>query len=106
MIPLIRSHSELMAITESRDNHMAVSKNNEIDSLTEHSGQRKRYLRSLDKKEISLPKLPETIRCKWKKNKDSVSRFIDRLGYNSQIQSSYDLTLLERQNNNNQEDVA
>ena len=38
--------------------------------------------------------------------KESVSRFIDNLDYNNQIQSSYDLTLIERQNKRTQQDVA
>ena len=106
MIPFIRSLSELMAITDSRDSKIYLSKSNEIPSSTVDSGQRKRYLKSLEKKEINLPSLPSTLRRKWMKNKESVSKFIDDLDYNNQIQSSYDLTLLERQNKRNQQDVA
>ena len=106
MIPFIRSLSELMAITESRDIQKHLSQHNERHSSTIDSGQRKRYIRSLDKKEVYLPNLPKTIRHKWIKNRESVSRFIDELDYNNQIQSSYDLTLIERQNSRTQEDVA
>ena len=106
MIPFIRSLSELMAITDSRDNQKHVSQNNESYSSTVDSGQRKRYLKSLDKKKVNLPNLPKTIRRKWMQNKTSISRFIDDLDYNNQIQSSYDLTLIERQNKRNQQDVA
>ncbi len=106
MIPFIRSLSELMAITDSRDSNNHLSKSNDIHSSTVDSGQRKRYLRSLEKKGVNLPNLPKTIRRKWIQNKESVSSFIDDLDYNNQIQSSYDLTLLERQNNRSEQDVA
>ena len=106
MIPFIRSLSELMAITESRDRQKHVSQYNERYSSTVDSGQRKRYMKSLNKKEVDLPDLPKTIRHKWMQNKTSLSRFIDDLDYNNQIQSSYDLTLIERQNNRAQQDVA
>ena len=102
MIPCIRSLSELIAITDSRD----ITKINEFDSTTVDSGQRKRYLRSLEKKEVGLPDLPKKIRRKWIHNKNSVIRFFDDLDYNNQIQSSYELTLLERQNKQNRQDVA
>ena len=106
MIPFIRSLSELMAITDSRECQKHVSQYNESYSSTVDSGQRKRYIKSLDKKEVGLPNLPKTIRRKWMQNKTSISRFIDDLDYNNQIQSSYDLTLIERQNKRNQQDVA
>ena len=106
MIPFIRSLSELMAITESRDRKEYLLKDNEIQSSTVDSGQRKRYIRSLVKNEVKLPDLPKTIRRKWLQNKESVSRFIDELDYNNQIQSSYELTLLERQNKRNNQDAA
>ena len=106
MIPFIRSLSELMAITDSRECQKHVSQYNESYSSTVDSGQRKRYIKSLDKKEVGLPDLPKTIRHKWIQNKTSISRFIDDLDYNNQIQSSYDLTLIERQNKRNQQDVA
>ena len=106
MIPFIRSFSELMAITESRDSQKHVSQYNESYSSMVDSGQRKRYIKSLNKKKVDLPDLPKTIRRKWMQNKLSISRFIDDLDYNNQIQSSYDLTLIERQNKRTQQDVA
>ena len=106
MIPFIRSLSELMAITDSRESQKYVSQYNESYSSTVDSGQRNRYIKSLDKKEVNLANLPKTIRRKWMQNKTSISRFIDDLDYNNQIQSSYDLTLIERQNKRNQQDVA
>ena len=106
MIPFIRSLSELMAITESREYENDFPKNNESYSSIMDSGQRKRYERSLEKKDIDLPDLPKRIRRNWIQKKDKISKFIDELDYNNQIQSSYDLTLLERQNKRNTQDVA
>tara|TARA_B100000965_G_scaffold387129_1_gene390137 strand:- start:146 stop:466 length:321 start_codon:yes stop_codon:yes gene_type:complete len=106
MIPIIRSLSELIAITESRDNRKELSRNNEIYDYSFDSGQRKRYIRSIGKKEVKLPSLPKTIRSKWIENKESISKFIDGLDYNNQIPSSYDLTLLERLNERNLKDAA
>tara|TARA_B100000945_G_scaffold217945_1_gene175871 strand:- start:499 stop:819 length:321 start_codon:yes stop_codon:yes gene_type:complete len=106
MIPFIRSLSELKALTEYRDNQKNLSRHNESYKLTVDSGKRKQYLISLDKEKVELPNLPKIIRDKWIRNKKSVSRFIDELDYNNQIQSSYDLTLIERQNERTQKDVA
>ena len=106
MIPFIRSLSELKAITKSRDCHINLSRNNERYNSTIDSGQRKRYIRSPEKKEVELPNLPKIIRHNWIQNKKSISKFIDELDYNNQVQSSYDLTLIERQNKRSQQDVA
>ena len=106
MIPYIRSLAELMAITKSREGEKSLSQTNESRSSTMDSGQRKRYIRSIDKEEVDLPELPKTIRHKWIQNKKKISRFIDDLDYNNQIPSSYDLTLIERQNKGNNQDAA
>ena len=105
MIPFIRSLSELMAITESREIKRDLSQS--IDSINSimDSGQKKRYKKSLDKKKVDLPDLPKIKRL-WIQKKENISRFINELDYNNQNQSSYDLTLLERQNKRNQQDVA
>ena len=83
-----------------------ISQYNKSNSSTVDRGQRKQYIKSLNKEQINMPDLPKTIRRKWMQNKTSISRFIDELDYNNQIQSSYDLTLIERQNKRNQQDVA
>tara|TARA_Y100001968_G_C19104964_1_gene594420 strand:- start:357 stop:677 length:321 start_codon:yes stop_codon:yes gene_type:complete len=106
MIPFIRSLSELKAITESRDVKNNNHQNIESYSLEIDSGQRKRYIRSLHKTEVSLPNLPKTIRRRWIKSNENISKFFDDLDYNNQIQSTYDLTLIEIQNKKNQQDVA
>ena len=106
MIPFIRSLPELTAITESRETKNDLSQNNKSYTSTMDCGQRKLYTRSFDKKDVDLPDLPKTIRNNWMKKKESLSRFVDELDYNNQIQSSYDLTLLETQNMRNDQDVA
>ena len=106
MIPFIRSLSELMAITESREIQNDISQKNESYNSILDSGQRKRYTRSLEKKEVKLPSLPKKLRRNLINRKEELSRFVDELDYNNQIQSSYDLTLLERQNKRNTQDVA
>ena len=105
-MPFIRSLSELMFITESRDKANKKSKINKFNSLTEDSGQRKRYIRSYDDKKINLPDLTKTNRPNWIKGKEAVSKFFDTLDYNNQIQSSYDITLLERQIAYDEKDAA
>ena len=92
MIPFIRSLSELMAITESRETQNDLSQNNESNNSIMDSGQRKRYTRSLERKDVGLPNLPKKIRLNWINRKEKLSRFVDELDYNNQIQSSYDLT--------------
>ena len=106
MIPSIRSLSELMAITKTRDIQRYNSRNPNLSISTVDSGKKKRYIRSPNKERVALPDLPKLIRRKWMHNKKYVSNFFDDLDYNNEIQSSYDLTLLERQNKENIQDVA
>jgi hypothetical protein len=106
MIPFSRSLSELMAIIGSRETQYDPSQDNESYNSIMDSGQRKRYTRSLDKKDVELPSLPKKIRRNWINRKEKLSRLVDELDYNNQIQSSYDLTLLERQNKRITQDVA
>tara|TARA_Y100001968_G_scaffold12743_1_gene10548 strand:- start:1644 stop:1964 length:321 start_codon:yes stop_codon:yes gene_type:complete len=106
MIPFIRSFTELMVITKSRDQYETDIQRNDTLCLSEESGQRKRYLNSEYEKKVDLPVLPKTKRRKWIKSKEAISRFFDNLDYSGQIQSSYDLTLLERQRNYDYKDVA
>ena len=106
MIPFIRSYSELMAITKSRDCQNNTLGRGQINSGPEDSGQHKRYVKSMGITKIELPDLPKSLRHKWFKKKEKLSRFLQELDYNNQIQSSYDLTLQERQNNNIYKDAA
>ena len=106
MIPIIRSFSELMAITKSRDVQDNIFRTGQIDIQPEDSGQRKRYVKSTGIIKVELPELPKSIRHKWLKKKEKFSRFLEELDYNNQIQSSYELTLQESQNNNIYKDAA
>ena len=106
MIPFIRSLSELMAITHSRDQHDKSLAKISLKNLPEIKKKRQASIDSENKKIIELPALPCTKRIKWIKRKEAVSRFFDELDYNNQIQSSYDLTLQARQSNTNHKDVA
>ena len=107
MIPYIRSIAELMIMTESRDNHKTERKlKSDTLKVTEDSSQRKRYLNSNHQDQVDLPDLPKYTRHKWIKGKKAVERFFEELDYNNQIQSSYDLTLIERQNKYDQHDAA
>ena len=106
MIPFIRSLSELRIITNSRDQAKNFPQDNNSLSLTEDSGQRKRYLRSINEDVIKLPNISKKAIRKWERSKYAVSKFLDNLDYHNQIQSSYDITLLTRQDNYNHKDVA
>ena len=106
MIPFIRSMSELMLITQSKDQiNKNVEKKDFID-LKDDSFQKERCIKSRNKRLISLPDIPKLKRRKWIKSKEVLSNFFDELDYNNEIPSSYDLTLLERQNNVDKYDAA
>ena len=106
MIPFIRSLTELMVITQPREQINKESEASDLNGGGENSGQRKRYIRSKYETEISLPDLPKVNKRKWIKGKEVVSKILEELDYNNQIQSSYELTLLQSQNNYDQHDVA
>ena len=106
MIPSIRSLSELMAITEARVIQKNLRAENDFNNTKVNKKQQNQHPESLYKKDIDLPALPKSIRRKWIQKKEIISRFIDDLDYNNQIQSSYDLTLLERQSQKRKQDVA
>ena len=106
MIPIIRSFAELMVLTESRDEVKMRQKVNIYNISTKDSAQRKRYIKSKDPKKVRLPDIQVKTREKWNSSKEAVSRFFDTLDYNNQIQSSYDLTLLKRQENHVNRDAA
>ena len=106
MIPFFRSLTELMVITQPRDQITKDSENSDLLEGGEYSGQRKRYIRSKHEKQIDLPDLPKVKRRKWIKGKEVVSKILEELDYNNQIQSSYELTLLQSQNNYDQHDAA
>ena len=106
MMPFIRSITELRIITKGRDRLNRDKKSNRLDIKTEIIEPRKTEYDLFDKKEITLPNIPKSTRRKWIKSKKRLSRFFDSLDYNNQIQSSFDLTLLENYNKYDQNDVA
>ena len=106
MIPLIRSLSELMAISKYRDPIIKITDNYNSEYSSIDSGQRKRYLKSMTEQTIDLPNLPRLIRRKWKRREDDILKFFDKLYYTNQIQATYDLTLQARQKNYKNNDVA
>ncbi len=105
MIPFIRSLAELMVITQARDQLNLADDNRESNKSSGECLKIKK-INSKKNKLIGLPEIPKIQRRKWKKRKEAVSRFFDELDYNNQIQSSYDLTLLESQNDYNKHDAA
>ena len=106
MIQVIRCHPELMAITKSRDttNKDAVKK--DFNSIKEVKDKQPQFKRVKNKREVSLITLPKRSRIKWKRSKDIMSKIIDTLDYNNQIQSSYDLIVLDRQQKHEHRDAA
>ena len=106
MIPFIRSMNELMVISQSRNQSNESNDNKDLEKITGITLKNDRYINSKSKKNIGLPELPKNKRRRWVKSKEAVSKFFKELDYNNQIQSSYDLTLLEIKNNFEKHDVA
>ena len=106
MIPSIRSIQELIELSNSRLRFNELNKSSEFNNLTEDSGQRKRYIRSENEEKIKLPIFDKISRPKWKKSKKALTSILKELDYNNQIQSSYDITLLEGVSKHDQRDVA
>ena len=107
MIPFFRSLNELMAITQSRTYLIKSGGKSEIKAFYKNiNGQKKPEKNGNGKKAVTLPSLPKSKRRKWIKSKEAVSKFLDNLDYNNQIQSSLDLTLLERQQKYEHKDIA
>ena len=106
MITIIRSITELMVLTKSRD-HLKQNKfNKDIKNSIICNKNKKNNKIPLAKKMIRLPNLPKIERRRWTKRKEAVSRFFDELDYNNQIQSTYDLTLLDSQKKYDHHDAA
>ena len=106
MIPFIRSLAELMVITKPIDKLDERSGKKEKSHSQDENNLKKDIINYKEKNTVVLPRIEKIKRKKWVKRKEAVSRFFDELEYNNQIPSSYDITLLENQNNYNQNDVA
>ena len=106
MIPFIRSHKELMVITQPKNQDKESQDKKEYQLYTEDSGQRKRYIRSKHEKEIDLPNIPKNIRRKSTKRKEDISKIFDKFEYNNNIKSTYELKLIQRQKKNDMNNAA
>ena len=106
MIPFIRSMTELMVITQSKNQGKMPNESKSLEELTKVRSKKDGYINYKHKKAVSLPEIHKTKRRRWVKSKEAVSRFFNELDYNNQIQSSYDITLLEMQNNYDKHDIA
>ena len=106
MIPIIRSLTEIMLTTQSRDQLNGKSKIKDLHSLNLSKKQKDKNSIYKKTEVISLPNIPKRTRRKWMKSKEAVSRFFDHLDYNNQIQSTYDLTLMDRQENYDHRDAV
>ena len=106
MIPSIRSIQELIETSNSRCRSNELNQISEFNNLAEDSGQRKRYIRSEHDEKIKLPIIQKISKKKWKKSKKVLAKIFKELDYNNQIQSTYDITLIERVSMNDHRDVA
>ena len=106
MIPFLRSMNELMVITHSRNKLNKSNDKKSLEKFTEESLKSDRCINCENKKKIGLPELPKNKRRRWVKSKEALSKFFEELDYNNQIQSSYDLTLLDMQNDFEEHDAA
>ena len=105
MILSIKSFNELMLTSQSEAKGIRNFNKTKLSKSIKNSHPQK-HIKAENKNFISLPNIPELKIRKWVKGKEAVSRFFDELDYNNQIQSSYDLTLLERQRSHDQNNVA
>lgn len=103
MIPFIRSITELMVMTDSRSD--VIQRKLDLN-VAEESAQRKRYLHSINEEQVVLPDIPKRPRLNWFKSKKAIKRFFDDLDYNNQNISSYDLTLIKKQEEQDYHDAA
>ena len=103
MIPFLRSPAELNIITQSKHREFKKLKNSHHGYII---NEKKEIKTSKSNKRVTLPQFPKTARQKWVKSKEAVSRFFEEMDYNNEIQSTYDITLIDRQRNYDHHDVA
>ncbi len=103
MITSIRSFVELMVMTDSKSD--SIKSNHDLNVI-EESGQRKRNLHSISEEQVVLPDIANITKRKWFKSKRAIKRFLDDLDYNNQNISSYDITLMKKQEDKNYHDAA
>ena len=106
MMTIIRSITELMVIATSKENLKQNEFEQDIKDLLPINNKSKKNRIPKNNKLIKLPNLPKTERRRWTKRKEALSKFLDELDYNNQIQSTYDLTLIDSQKNYEHHDAA
>ena len=106
MILSIRSLKELSLVTKSREKVKREHIKIDLNESKQNFYQQNKQIVQKDIKLINLPNIPKLKRRKWIKSKEALSKFFNELDYNNQIQSSYDLTLLERQRYHEKNNVA
>lgn len=104
MIPFIRSLEELKVMSDSRSNIIQRRLNLNVTGLDKKEENSRRTRNDED---ISLPDIPKANRQNWKKGKKVFEEFFEQLDYNSDTtSSSYDLTLLEKQQRQEKHEAA
>lgn len=106
MMTIIRSITELMVITTTREHLKQKEFEQVIKDPLPINNKSKKNRNSKNNKLIKLPSLPKTERRRWTKRKEALSKFLDELDYNNQIQSTYDLTLIDSQKKYDHHDAA
>ena len=106
MIPLLRSLNELMVITQPIEMNKNKSGRKNYKFLAKDGRQSQSDISNKNKDAIALPNIPKRTRRKWIRRKEAMLKFFDELDYNNQIQSSYELTLIEKQSNVNDREAA
>ena len=106
MMTIIRSITELMVITTTREHLKQNEFKQDIKDPQQINNRSKKNRIPKNNKLIKLPSLPKTERRRWTKRKEALSKFLDELDYNNQIQSTYDLTLIDSQKKYDHHDAA
>ena len=106
MMTIIRSITELMVITTSREHLKQNEFEQDIKDILAINDKSKNNRIPKNNNLIKLPNLPKTERKRWTKRKEALYKFLDELDYNNQIQSTYDITLIDSQKRYDHHDVA
>ena len=102
MIPFIRTTGELMVLTNSRSD--SIKRKDDLNIKEEN--QSRSYLHSTTEEKVELPCIAKRDRLNWIKRKSAIKKFFDDLDYNNQNISSYELTLIKKQDQKDYYDAA
>ena len=103
MITFIRNLAELMVIADSSSD---IIKSNPDLNTSNASVQKSKYIELMSKEQISLPDITNETRSNWVKSKKAIKRFFEDLDYNNQNISSYDITMMSKQEYKDYHDAA